>query len=71
MLEPIKNLVLTLDYYNIEVEKQISALPESDIFNNPTKYADKFVRNSDGSLAYIITTQQNMGDLKLPGLMSA
>ncbi|HGW4637043.1 TPA: TonB-dependent receptor [Acinetobacter baumannii] len=68
VLEPIKNLVLTLDYYNIEVEKQISALPESDIFNNPTKYADKFVRNSDGSLAYIITTQQNMGDLKTSGI---
>lgn len=68
VLEPIKNLVLTLDYYNIEVEKQISSLPESDIFNNPTKYADKFVRNSDGSLAYIITTQQNMGDLKTSGI---
>lgn len=64
VLEPIKNLVLTLDYFNIEVENQIAALPEGDIFNNPTKYADKFVRNPDGTLNHIITTQDNMGDLK-------
>jgi len=68
VLEPIKNLVLTLDYFNIEVENQIAALPESDIFNNPTKYADKFVRNPDGTLNHIITTQDNMGDLKTSGV---
>lgn len=68
VLEPIKNLVLTLDYFNIEVENQIAALPEGDIFNNPTKYADKFVRNPDGTLNHIITTQDNMGDLKTSGV---
>ena len=31
------------------------------------KYADKFVRNPDGSLDYIITTQQNLGGIKTSG----
>jgi iron complex outermembrane receptor protein len=67
VLEPVKNLAFTLDYFNIEVDKQIATLSEAAIFNDPVKYADKFVRNADGSLNYIITTQQNLGGIKTSG----
>jgi iron complex outermembrane receptor protein len=67
VFEPIKNLALTLDYFNIEVDKQIATLSETAIFDDPVKYADKFVRNPDGSLDYIITTQQNLGGIKTSG----
>ncbi|TCM69883.1 iron complex outermembrane receptor protein [Acinetobacter calcoaceticus] len=68
VFEPIKNLSLTLDYFNIEVENQISAISEAAIFADPTKYADKFVRNPDGSINYIITTNQNLGGIKTSGV---
>ncbi|MFH4263668.1 TonB-dependent receptor, partial [Acinetobacter baumannii] len=55
VFEPVKNLAFTLDYFNIEVDKQIATLSEAAIFADPVKYADKFVRNADGSLNYIIT----------------
>lgn len=67
VLEPIKNLVFSLDYYNVEVKNQISALEASTIFESPDKYKDKFVRKADGSIDYIITTMQNMGNLKTQG----
>lgn len=67
VLEPVKNLVFSLDYYNIEVKNQISALDANTIFNSPEKYKDKFVRKANGSIDYIITTMQNMGDLKTQG----
>ncbi|MGV2453632.1 TonB-dependent receptor [Acinetobacter seifertii] len=67
VFEPVKNLAFTLDYFNIEVDKQIATLSEAAIFNDPVKYADKFVRNADGSLNYIITTQQNLGGIKTSG----
>lgn len=67
VFEPIKNLAFTLDYFNIEVDKQIATLSETAIFDDPVKYADKFVRNADGSLDYIITTQQNLGGIKTSG----
>ncbi len=67
VFEPVKNLAFTLDYFNIEVDKQIATLSEAAIFADPVKYADKFVRNADGSLNYIITTQQNLGGIKTSG----
>lgn len=67
VFEPIKDLVFTIDYYNITIENQISALTENAIFNDPAKYAAQYVRNPDGSLNYIITTNQNMGNTETSG----
>ncbi|OBY73615.1 TonB-dependent receptor [Acinetobacter gyllenbergii] len=67
VLEPIKNLVFSVDYYNIEVKNQISALSPDSIFADPTKYADKFVRKANGSIDYVIATNQNMGNIKTQG----
>ena len=38
------------------------------IFGDPVKYADKFVRNPDGSLNHVITTTQNLGTLSAAGV---
>jgi iron complex outermembrane recepter protein len=45
--EPIKNVALTLDYWNINLKDQINAFPEQAIFENPTKYAARFLRCKD------------------------
>jgi iron complex outermembrane receptor protein len=68
VIQPLKNLVFTIDYYNIRVTNEINALDESAIFAEPTKYAEKYVRNPDGSLNYIITTEQNLGGLHTDGI---
>ncbi|QHH97904.1 TonB-dependent receptor [Acinetobacter dispersus] len=68
VLEPVKNLVFSLDYYNVEIRNQISALDSAAIFADPNKYQDKFVRKTDGSIDYVITTMQNMGNIKTEGI---
>lgn len=66
--EPVKNLVLSADYFNIEVKNQVGQISESAIFTDPTKYADKYVRNTDGSLNYINQNLQNLGNTKTSGI---
>ena len=67
VLEPIKNLVFTADYFNIEVKDLISSLGEASIFNDPEKYADRFVRDSKGLLDYVNASYINAGGLKTQG----
>ncbi|TCM66793.1 iron complex outermembrane receptor protein [Acinetobacter calcoaceticus] len=66
--EPIKNLVLSADYFNIKVENQINFIAESAIFKNPEKYADRFIRNPDQSLAYIDQQYMNLGETQTSGI---
>ncbi|GAB3042094.1 TonB-dependent receptor [Acinetobacter apis] len=66
--EPIRNLVFSADYFNIQVENQVGVVGESAIFADPLKYADLYVRNGDGSLNYINQTLQNLGDTKTSGI---
>lgn len=66
--EPIRNLVFSADYFNIEVKNQIGQLSETAIFNDPVKYAEYYVRNADGSLNYINQTLQNLGNTKTSGI---
>ncbi|SDB87774.1 TonB-dependent receptor [Acinetobacter boissieri] len=66
--EPIKNVVLSVDYFNIEVKNQVSAPTESAIFSDPVKYAANYVRKSDGSLDYVNESLQNMGGTKTSGI---
>ena len=46
VLEPTPQWTFGIDYWNIKIEKQISALPEQAIFGDPAKYASRFVRCS-------------------------
>jgi iron complex outermembrane recepter protein len=66
--EPIKNLVFTADYFNIEVENLVSTLGEASIFNEPEKYSDRFVRDSNGLLDYVNASYINSGGLKTQGI---
>ena len=68
VFEPIKNLVFTADYYNIEVKNLINTISDSLIFADPAKYANLFVRDADGRLKYVQTTLINMGGIKTQGV---
>ena len=46
ILEPTPSWTFGVDYWNIKIEKQISALPEQAIFGDPAKYASRFIRCS-------------------------
>jgi iron complex outermembrane receptor protein len=68
VVEPFKNASVTIDYYDIKVTNSIGVLAQNAIFTNPVKYADLFVRNPDGSLAYVKDTTSNLGDLRTSGI---
>jgi iron complex outermembrane receptor protein len=68
VMEPLKNATLSLDYWNIRMTDMLANLPEQAIFLNPTKYADLFVRNPDGSLAYVKNITMNLGGQKAAGI---
>ena len=42
--QPAKNLLMTVDYWNVRVNNQISSFPEQSIFDDQAKYASKIVR---------------------------
>ena len=42
--QPAKNLLMTVDYWNVQVKSQIGSFPEQTIFDDPVKYASKIVR---------------------------
>jgi iron complex outermembrane receptor protein len=62
VVEPIKALQVSVDWWRIFVSNTIGTLGEQFIFDNPTKYASLFVRNPDGTLAYVKDTISNLGD---------
>lgn len=67
VVEAMPNLTISLDYWNIHMTDTIGSLADTAIFNNPSKYAANFVRNADGSLAYVRDTVQNLGDTVTSG----
>jgi len=68
VIQPVENVSLSADYYNITMKHVIGVLGEGDIFNDPVKYANLFVRKADGSLDYVIDTNANLGGIKTSGL---
>ncbi|MEO6921471.1 MAG: TonB-dependent receptor [Collimonas sp.] len=67
VIEPLPSVTASVDYWNIRIKNQINVIPENDIFADPVKYADKFVRNPDGSLSHIIDTNVNLGNVHTSG----
>ncbi|WP_228124553.1 TonB-dependent receptor [Glaciimonas soli] len=67
VFEPVKSVTISLDYFNIEIKDQVSVVPEADIFADPVKYANLYVRNPNGSLDYVIDTNYNLGNTKTQG----
>ena len=68
VIEPMKTLTVSLDYWKINMENMLASLPEQVYFLNPTKYANLFVRNADGTIAFIKNTTMNLAGQKLSGI---
>jgi iron complex outermembrane receptor protein len=67
-MEPTKSLTVSLDYWMINMKDMLANLPEQVYFQAYAKYQDRFVRNADGSLAYIDNTTMNLGGQKAAGI---
>ena len=50
IIEPLKNLGISLDYYRILLKNTIAHVPAADIYANPTGLASYIVTNSQGTL---------------------
>ncbi|WP_324831657.1 TonB-dependent receptor [Pseudomonas saxonica] len=66
--QPVRNLSVGLDFWWIHIANQIEEFPESTVFDEAGTYADRFVRNADGSLAYVQTGLANLGAVKTSGV---
>ncbi|MDC8757267.1 TonB-dependent receptor [Janthinobacterium fluminis] len=68
VVEPVKELTVALDYWNIKLKDKISALPEQSVFGNYEKYKALFLRNADGTPYAIQDFNDNLGEVKTDGL---
>jgi iron complex outermembrane receptor protein len=68
VLEPAKNATVSLDYWRITMTDMLANLPENAYQSDPLKYLNLFVRNPDGSLAYVKNITMNLGGQKAAGL---
>jgi len=80
VLEPVKNLTLETDLWDIRLKDQISTLSASTILSDQTLYASYIHRNSTGDLStdstecpgtncgYLTATNQNLGGVHTNGI---
>jgi iron complex outermembrane receptor protein len=68
VLEPAKNLNMSLDYWHIDLNNVIGALPMSAVAANPSAYSNLFIRQTNGTLLYINDTNSNLGGEKESGI---
>ena len=81
VLEPIDNLSIGIDYWDIKLDHSIGSLSEDDVFADPATYASVFHRTAGGNLAtdgsqcpnpitcgYVDLRTQNLGGVKTRGL---
>jgi iron complex outermembrane recepter protein len=68
VFEPLKNLVFTADYYNIEITDLVGSISPDMIFDNLDLYGNLIVYGADNRIQYLNTTLQNMGGLKTEGI---
>ncbi len=68
VIEPIKDVTISVDYWNILLKNQITQMSESLIFGDGNKYAADFIRNPDGSLNYILNQNINLGNVRTSGI---
>lgn len=66
--QPMRDLSVGLDFWWIHISNQIQPFPESTVFEQSGTYTDRFVRNADGSLDYIVTGNANLGIVKTSGV---
>ncbi len=68
VLEPVKNLTMSFDYWNVRMKDMLANLPEQAYFLDPARYEPLFVRNADGTLAFIKNVTMNLGGQKAAGV---
>jgi iron complex outermembrane receptor protein len=68
VLEPVKNMMVSFDVWDIQMKGTIAQISEDIIFGDVAKYNNLFVRNADGTLDYIVKTRLNMGGLRTRGI---
>ncbi|MCF8167509.1 MAG: TonB-dependent receptor [Rhodoferax sp.] len=51
VLQPMKDLTLSVDYWKIKLKDQIAAFPETAVVADPVKYANRIIRCSTLSIA--------------------
>ena len=66
--QPVRELSVGLDFWWIHIANQIAEFPESTLFDDPNTYADRYIRNADGSLNYVQTGLANLGAVKTSGV---
>ncbi len=69
VFEPVADLSLSIDYWNINVKDVISTLGEQIIVDSPDKYNGSYItRDVDGFISNILLQKENQGKLKTSGI---
>jgi iron complex outermembrane receptor protein len=68
VFEPIQNLTVTVDHWNMNISGVVSSAPIATILNDPVGFSSLYIRNPDGTLKYVLAIQQNLGGLRADGL---
>jgi iron complex outermembrane receptor protein len=68
VFEPSSTATLAFDYWQVNMKDMLANLPESVYFTNYAQYKNLFVRNADGSLAYIDNRTMNLGGQIVAGI---
>jgi iron complex outermembrane receptor protein len=68
VFEPTKSITVSADYWMVNMKDMIANLPEQTYFTDYNRYKSMFVRNADGSLAYINNIVMNTGGQKAAGI---
>ncbi|HEV2443529.1 MAG TPA: TonB-dependent receptor [Steroidobacteraceae bacterium] len=66
VLEPLRNLGITLDYYRILLKNTIGHIPAQSVYNDPTAFANYIVTNDQGTLTSSIDEPANCLPYTLP-----
>lgn len=66
IVEPIRNLGITLDYYRILLKNAIGGIPSTAIYGNPTAFGSDYVLNSSGTLTTSINSATQCTPYTLP-----
>ncbi|MFG6464665.1 TonB-dependent receptor plug domain-containing protein [Roseateles sp. DXS20W] len=71
VFEPIRELSIAVDYWNIQKKDQIGVISGDTLMAEPglyTKYKSRVKRTTAGFISYIETPVENLGELKTSGI---
>jgi iron complex outermembrane receptor protein len=67
VLTPTRSLLVSLDYFNVQLRDSIGQLAQATLFKDPA-YANLLVRDAKNNLLYVDDRLTNMGGLRTDGL---